>query len=262
MNFFEQALYTTVRIECLDKEGMLKGVGTGFFVQQPVDGGVRIHLVSNKHVLCGCEAIRISFTVMNGGAPNNDASIAIPIGQVANSIVGHSSPEVDIAILTCTGLFNLMPEKLFFKAVGYDMLASFEEPELSVAGNVYFVGYPDDRYDAVHNLPLIRTGIIASHPKLDYNGAPSFIIDAQVFPGSSGSPVFIDLASENIKNGIISPGGNVKLLGVVAQTYIRNNRLTSVNASAIQLGTEEVLGLGVVFKATALRELIDSLATE
>lgn len=259
VNFFEQALYSTVRIECLDDDGNLNGIGTGFFVQQPVASGVRIHLVSNKHVLCGCPAIRIALTGMKDGEPDNDSSVSIPIGQVAGNVVQHPDPKVDIAVLTCTGIFNLMPNKLYFKAIGYDMLATFEEPELSVAEGVYFVGYPDNRYDMKHNLPLVRTGIVASNPRLDYNGIPCFVIDAQVFPGSSGSPVFVDLSFENIRNGVLSGGGNVKMLGIVASTLIRNNRLEPVQAAAIGWGTQEVLGLGIVFKATALKYLIDRL---
>lgn len=142
------------------------------------------------------------------------------------------------------------------------MLATFEEPELSVAENVYFIGYPDNRFDEKNNLPLIRTGMIASHPKYDYNGKPIFIIDAQVFPGSSGSPVYIDLTYENMKNGQIVIGKrNLKLLGIVSATMIRNNQLKSIQTGTKFL-TEEVLGLGIVYKATAIKDLIDSMPTD
>lgn len=112
------------------------------------------------------------------------------------------------------------------------------------------------------NLPLIRTGMIASHPKYDYNGKPIFIIDAQVFPGSSGSPVYIDLTYENMKNGQIVIGKrNLKLLGIVSATMIRNNQLKSIQTGTKFL-TEEVLGLGIVYKATAIKDLIDSMPTD
>lgn len=141
------------------------------------------------------------------------------------------------------------------------MLATFKEEELNVAQSIYFVGYPDNRYDIANNLPLIRTGIIASNPKLDFNGSKQFIIDAQVFPGSSGSPVYIDLIYENFKNGQIVLGERkVKLLGIVAMTMIRNNELQAINTNT-KFITQEVLGLGIVFKSTAIKELIDSMPT-
>jgi hypothetical protein len=53
------------------------------------------------------------------------------------------------------------------------------------------VGYPISLWDSVNNLPLLRRGITATHPKIDYRGKPEFLIDAAVFPGSSGSPVYL-----------------------------------------------------------------------
>lgn len=259
-NIQEQLLYTTLRIECFDNHNSLFSMGTGFLLQRPVgENQVKIYLVSNKHVLSVAESIRITFTANNNGQPDTGKTLSFPISNIKQNVVSHPNSRVDIAILECTGLFILVPDKLFFKAVSYDMLADFSEPELSIAENVYFVGYPDNRYDMVNNLPLIRTGLISSHPKYDYNGDPVFIIDAQVFPGSSGSPVYIDLTYENFKNGQIVVGSRkIKLLGIVAQTMVRNNQLQAV-PTGTAYATQEVLGLGIVFKSTAIKELVDSM---
>ena len=93
----------------------------------------------------------------------------------------------------------------------------------------------------------------------DFNGQPEFVIDAQVFPGSSGSPVYIDLTFENFKNGQIVVGQRkLKLLGIVAMTMIRNNTLQAI-PTGTNYFTQEVLGLGIVFKSTAIKELVDSM---
>lgn len=85
------------------------------------------------------------------------------------------------------------------------------------------------------------------------------MIDAQVFPGSSGSPVYIDLTFENFKNGQIVVGQRkLKLLGIVAMTMIRNNTLQAIPAGTNYI-MQEVLGLGIVFKSTAIKELVDSM---
>lgn len=262
-NIFEQLMYTTLRIECMDIMEKVFSIGTGFLIQRPVsDNKYKLYLVSNKHVLCNTESIAISFTINKENEPDVGKRIRLPITNIKSNIVGHPDPNVDIAVLECTGLFIMMPEQLYYKAVSYNMLASFNEKELSVAENVYFVGYPDDRYDMKNNLPLVRTGMIASNPKYDYNGNPTFIIDAQVFPGSSGSPVYIDLTYENMKNGQIIVGErNIKLLGIVSATMIRNNQLKSIETNTHYL-TEEVLGLGIVYKSTAIKEVIDSMPTD
>ena len=80
--------------------------------------------------------------------------------------------------------------------------------------------------------------------------------------GMSGSPVYIDLTYENFRNGRIVVGERkLKLLGIVAQTMIRNNELQAVPSSTNYV-TQEVMGLGIVFKSTAIKELVDSIPME
>jgi hypothetical protein len=124
----------------------------------------------------------------------------------------------------------------------YESLADFEEPELSVAAPVFFVGYPEAISDTQNNLPLIRKGIISSHPGFDFDGFPQVIIDAQVYPGSSGSPAFVSLGNACQTPGSVS---TFKLLGVVTATYLKNLR---------------PIGLGIVIKATCLKQLIDDIS--
>lgn len=262
INIFEQLLYTTLKIECIDLLGNITSIGTGFLLSRPIDiNSQKIYLVTNKHVIEGQNNISISFTELENGEPKIGRIQKFNISELQQGIVYHPDKNIDIAILEITGLFINFPNKLFFKTVDYDMLATFKEEELNVAQSIYFVGYPDNRYDIANNLPLIRTGIIASNPKLDFNGSKQFIIDAQVFPDSSGSPVYIDLIYENFKNGQIVLGERkVKLLGIVAMTMIRNNELQAINTNT-KFITQEVLGLGIVFKSTAIKELIDSMPT-
>lgn len=259
----EQLLYTTLKIECYDSNKRLYSIGTGFLISRPVgEKEIKIYLVSNKHVLLGAESISLTFTLMKDGKPEHGNNSRIPLNNISSNVIGHPNPKVDVALLECTGLFLMLQDRLFVKAVPYNMLSDFNEPELNVAENVLFIGYPDNRYDIKNNLPLVRQGLIASHPKYDYNGDPIFIIDAQVFPGSSGSPVYIDLTVENMKNGVIEIGGKkLKLLGIVAQTMIRNNMLATVPVGT-RLQTIEVIGLGIVFKATVIKELIDSMPVD
>lgn len=261
MTIQEQLLYTTLRVERLDTHGNILTIGTGFILSRPVDETqLKLYLVSNKHIILGADAIAFTFSNGNNGQPIPGKSTRITISEIKDKIIGHLNPDIDIAVLEFTNLFNLYSGKFFFKCIHYDMLSTFDEPELSVAENVLFIGYPENRYDVVNNLPLIRQGLIASNPKNDYNGNPVFIIDAQVFPGSSGSPVIIDLTYENMRNGQIILGGDrkIKVLGIVAETMIRNNQLQAVQ-TGVRVTVQEVLGLGVVFKSTAIKELIDSM---
>jgi uncharacterized membrane protein len=66
-----------------------------------------------------------------------------------------------------------------------------------------------------------------------------------VFPGSSGSPVFTRL------------GGYFRLIGVVAETMIRNQHLQAVPTALIP-SVQQTIGLGIVLKSTLLAELLNN----
>ena len=55
---------------------------------------------------------------------------------------------------------------------------------------IVFIGYPSGLRDEHNSTPLIRRGITASPIWNDFGNDPIFLIDAGVYPGSSGSPVF------------------------------------------------------------------------
>lgn len=119
---------------------------------------------------------------------------------------------------------------------------------ISIGSRVLFVGYPENQYDTLNNLPLVRSGYIASIPSVDYNGRGEFIIDAQVFHGSSGSPVFLSWNNQQA------------FLGVISQTVCRESSLKIIDSSLYKkprLAIQEIIGLGIVIKARHVYELID-----
>lgn len=235
-NFFEQLLYTTIRIECIDHQGMPSCIGTGFFLEKQLGDGVyKIFLVSNRHVLhAGVDSIKLWFTRAKDSRPLVGQCEQILIERIGQMVM---HPDVDLAILDVSALFARFPETLYFKALPYESLADFQEPGLSVAAPVYFIGYPEGLFDVQNNFPLVRRGIVSSHPRYDFNGLHQVVIDAQVFPGSSGSPVFIALNSSDSEPYI-------RLLGVLTASYLKDLR---------------PLALGVVIKATCLRQMIDDI---
>ncbi len=57
---------------------------------------------------------------------------------------------------------------------------------------VVSVGYPLGYYDNIHNLPMLKTGFMASPYGVLHRGAPLFLVDSVAKPGVSGSPVFTE----------------------------------------------------------------------
>ena len=87
--------------------------------------------------------------------------------------------------------------------------------KLSAIEEVKMIGYPVGLYDECNNFPLIRTGVTASHPAVDYNGKKMGVLDMACLNGSSGSPVFIlNEGSYHNKDGGVLGDDRQFLLGI------------------------------------------------
>ena len=82
-------------------------------------------------------------------------------------------------------------------------------------------------------------------PDVDFNGRGQIVIDAQVFPGQSGSPVFV------------VSGYQCSLLGVVFQTMVKDSQLQILPTNIPRIKVQQILGLGIVIKQRHVIELID-----
>jgi len=262
-SFIEQVLFSTLRIELLDEAGKFTGIGTGFLLKADipnVHNQALILLISNKHVFAGSKGFVVNFHRRNPNAdePNLGHTLRFQANTFGDGYYAHSNPNVDLACVNLSSTFAELHTIIYYKWLDKNLFATFAEPELDAGQRVIFVGYPDNRYDQKHNLPILRSGVIASHPKVDFNGESQFIIDAQVFPGSSGSPVFLNVKEAQFNHGIIQVGGGTPhlLLGVVSSTMIRNNVVDFMPTQLTPI-TQEVIGLGLVFKTSAVIELVE-----
>jgi len=247
--FEEQVFFTTTRITIPNKTGDNVSIGTGFLVQMPLDDGTGrnlLLLVSNKHVFVDPgNKIEFIFNKQTETGEPDFGNIQKFTGDDFSSIyTEHPSPEIDLACINASIIGNT-ESKIYHKAITPELFADFNEDLLIPGLEVLFLGYPDNRYDVHNNLPLLRKGYIASLPKIDFNNKKQFVIDAQVFQGSSGSPVFTTIQ------------GKFRFIGVVTETMIKNGELMTIPTSGVGLGVQQILGLGLVIKGTQVRELVN-----
>ncbi|MBG6084728.1 hypothetical protein [Zhihengliuella flava] len=101
---------------------------------------------------------------------------------------------------------------------------------------------------------------------VDYENTPTFLIDASVFPGSSGSPVFlVPRPSAPDKYGNITIGGPAKppmLLGIVAAVHQRQVPVMLASAASGIPVVSDLIDLGIVYKASAIHDLARQLMAE
>lgn len=112
-------------------------------------------------------------------------------------------------------------------------------------------------------IPIVRKGITATPFSVDFEGEPIFLIDGSIFPGSSGSPVFLyDRGSYSPKGKVLIAGSRIFFLGVVTSCYIinGNNQIESVDVPIKTepiIITSQLINLGRVIKSKAVKELIE-----
>lgn len=264
----EQLLFVTVRITTMSADGRSSGSGTGFVLAEDRrGGGAALLLVTNKHVIEGAAMVTMHFmgaTTHGGPALGTER----PLHATPDQFTGHPDPDIDVAIIGIGGALEEMSNQgtpVFFRSVSTEMCATNQDLEkYEPIEPVTFVGYPNGLYDATSLLPIVRQGHAATALAIDYEGKPTFLIDASVFPGSSGSPVFlIPNPSAPDKHGNITLGGTPSpplFLGIVAAVHQRQVPVLQTNAGPQFV--YDLIDLGIVYKARAVlelaRQMIDS----
>ena len=105
------------------------------------------------------------------------------------------------------------------KALAIRNLTEEQLKDLSAIEEIIFVGYPDSLRDEVNMTPITRRGITSTPLDQDFNGEPVFLIDASVFGGSSGSPVFILNQGSYTTPKALKVGTRIIFLGIVAESH-------------------------------------------
>ena len=258
----EQLLFVTVRITTSTADGRA-GSGTGFVLAEDLpDGGAALLVVTNKHVVEGAELVTMHFLAGTlDGQPilGQERAISTPPTQ----FVGHPDPEIDIAMIGVGGALQELANDgtpAFFRSVATGMCATQQTLEdFEPIEPVTFIGYPNGLYDSVSLLPIVRQGHAATALNVDYEGKPTFLIDASVFPGSSGSPVFlVPRPSAPDKRGNIVIGGAPRppvFLGVVAAVHQRQVPVLQTDAGGGVPFVYDLIDLGIVYKASEVHAL-------
>lgn len=255
-------LFVTARILGHFQDGN-EFCATGFFFnlgEDRPDKSIRIILVTNKHVFD--DAVDAGFT-MHGCTPEfpkkpSGQAIFVPI-NLSKWIFPHPDPEVDLSALLIEPLLDnigMQDQTIFCKAMGRVNVASDKELlELGPVEDVIMVGYPNGLWDEINNLPLIRKGVTATHPGIDYRGRPLGLVDMPCIQGSSGSPILTHPHDRIFYRDDL--GASVKgmlLLGVYSHSYAVQK---AVGASNFQVAGEEIhLHLGHYWKAREILVLV------
>jgi Trypsin-like peptidase domain len=215
----EQLLHSTIRIECRDAKGSVSS-GTGFNFSFEIDGIFVPVIVTNRHVFQNAVQSDFHYTMADSDGRSTGIHQGFSVSEFGKAWIGHPDLTVDLAILPTQPLFEHLSKhgkRPFYINLSQGIIASQEMlATLDAIEEITMIGYPNGIWDQVNNLPIVRRGITATPAARHYQGNRQFLIDAAVFPGSSGSPVFIfDNGSFSPSGGGIQLGTRLMLIGVV-----------------------------------------------
>jgi hypothetical protein len=244
-------------------------VGTGFLVWRTEDERTaRAFLVTAKHVIQGDgssvpDDIACVFNTGGGGA----ATITLELDASAGgNFREHPDDDVDVAAVEVTKVIGDHPEieKRWVDVDSFADAARRSELDVTVAEEVFVIGYPLGLHQGDTPLPLVRQGIISSaigSRIRDRGRTPAgtvreralraFLVDGATVPGASGSPVVLKpVVGRRVHDDVVLEPAPPLLLGIMAETkYAPRGD-----------GRDEVpgfTGLGLAFEAETIAETID-----
>jgi hypothetical protein len=262
MDIEQQILHTTLHIEGKKPDGSTFSA-TGFIFNFQTPKGNFLFLISNKHVLqADAQSLEVTglLKAANGqpqyGKPAKFKLSCDRCGQY--HIYGHADPMVDVAAIYIGD--KVKNSSLFYRALSSENILPIDGRDTGLRRatfeTVLFVGYPSGIYDEFNILPIARFGKVATQLDFDYLGKPQYLIDASVFGGSSGSPVFVYRKFQRHTDKGLTFGEEPFFAGVLAAVHSRNDRGNLVPANFV-LEFKKELNLGLVFKATTVIDVVN-----
>lgn len=265
----ERLSLITTPIHLLEN-GVQISQGTGFYYIHPWGENNKrvVFLVTNYHVL--------NYVAPNSSDPRRGDSITIKMHFDENEPADCKSVTIPLffsngkpkwlqsstfsdADLVCLPLEVNVYKETFINGIGRKWLES--NLKLRPGSNVSLIGYPYGYFDDVNNLPIWKTGHIASEPDYDFKGRPYIVVDISAFPGMSGSPAFaISNGGVELDTGDYSLGSMKKFIGVYASNMMRNTTkfLEQMNSNT-NLGIKDQISLqlGHIWKSSLIVDIID-----
>ena len=218
---------STIRIECSVPEGTSTGTGFFFGLNFDTENGMCVPvIVTNKHVIKNATSGKLRFSLKDkSGKPLWGQYYDVRLQNFESLWVMHPEDNVDLCVLPIANIHHMI-EKLDM-SLNYTLMTSKDIPnsaelntDFSRIEEITVIGYPDGIWDAINNIPITRKGITATPLQMDFENTASFLVDAAIYNGSSGSPVFVFNQGSFYKpDGSVNIASRIKLVGIIYRVF-------------------------------------------
>lgn len=253
----DKVLYSVVRIEAQHNKGTK--IATGFMYTYDEKYPF---LVTNRHVVENCTRADVIIPLHDGKSRLPSSPYKRGINWTTDAWTVPRDKSIDLAVMPIALIIDEIRETRGLQVVSLnkhlipskrviDSLDSYEE--------IIFVGYPEGLYDTQTGLPIFRKGITGTPYWHDRNNKPSFLVDASVFRGSSGSPVFIYNKGMYFERGRgTTVGLRLLFLGILTIRFLEIDRSRTMAVPVAKLDDEDSerypIDIGLVYKPKVINE--------
>ena len=257
----EQLVHSTVRLMARTApDGEWDQVGTGFYWNTVLTGGTEFSaIITSRHILADASELRVQLHLRDAdNRPVAGPGEAFVIKGERLRIVLHPDPSVDLGLIAFGPAVHSFSPAPFFRSIfETDLPDEATIQAMPAVQEILMIGYPTGLADSRNNYPIVRRGTTAIPPWIDYEGRQDLLCDIAVYPGSSGSPVFVvHERSRVLRDGSVQTGvRKIWLLGVL----YAGPSLSDPEAASLS-GAEPIcrpIHLGLCVKAVRVRELVD-----
>lgn len=242
-------------------DGKRHWVGTGFMVGRLEEGSTdryTIYILTNKHVVKGFSSLLVRF---NNAESVGVKDLEMPLIENGKKLYAeHPNEESDIvAIQILPGVIIANRLKLSFLKLEEHALTleKMQRTGVDEGTLVYTLGFPMNLMNEKIKAPICRLGCISriADAFVAPDKANDFLVDAEVFPGNSGGPVFNGPEVVSIEG--TSCNGSCNLIGILSAYVPYRELLYSKQTDSVRMIQEENSGMTIVHPVDRIKEVVE-----
>ena len=239
-------LNSVIAIGTPDNNNNIAWIGTGFIVSKR-DSDTKetsFYIITNKHVLENIDVICARFNTLTKDFVK-DYTFKLKDRNNNFLFSKHLNDEIDILAMRFNP-DNFNNDKVIWRAISLEdqslTLNQMKNNEMLEGTIVYALGFPMSLVEDVKT-PICRLGCISRIRNTYFNkdDYPTYLVDAQAYPGNSGSPIISDY----------------KLIGILNANITQNTILVNQQTGRPQMLLTENRGLTYVFPVDRIKEVVD-----
>ncbi len=263
--FNKNNLKAVVLIERQNEDKNFQSVATGlligFLTENNADPALRryrIFLLTNRHVFSNQTQLWLRFDKKDNG--NTQRFPVLLKDENGIKWLAHENERVDLAMVTISPDFlnSNGIDWIFINEEFFAYPDNLSEIGIELGDSVFLAGFPLGISGTVRNFAIVRSGCIARFDQEIVESAGCFLIDATVFPGNSGGPVFSRPEPVSLVN--TKAVDSIYLLGIVSGYKIYQEVLYShqSNPPIVAGATIENSGLATVVPMNFAKDIYEN----